>query len=54
MGRYLSYLGNRKANTDRNSFPDENYAREIMQLFTIGLWELNDDGTKKLDKKGNT
>ena len=48
MGRYLSYLGNAKADPQIGSHPDENYAREVMQLFTIGLYELNMDGTKKL------
>ena len=33
-------------------YPDENFAREIMQLYTIGLHQLNDDGTKKRDKFG--
>ena len=32
-------------------FPDENFAREVMQLFTIGLVELNNDGTTTLDKQ---
>ncbi|HHJ18285.1 MAG TPA: DUF1800 family protein, partial [Gammaproteobacteria bacterium] len=32
--------------------PDENYAREVLQLFTIGLFELNDDGSQKLDENG--
>ncbi len=49
MGKYLSHLGNRKANPAINRFPDENYAREVMQLFSIGLWELNPDGSMKLD-----
>ncbi|WP_420631665.1 DUF1800 domain-containing protein [Candidatus Leptofilum sp.] len=49
MGRYLSHAGNRKTNVDENRFPDENYAREIMQLFTIGLFLLNDDGSFILD-----
>lgn len=49
MGRYLSHLGNEPSNPARGRFPDENYAREIMQLFTIGLFELNIDGTLKLD-----
>lgn len=44
MGYYLTYRGNAKAN-GRGSQPDENYARELMQLFTIGLVELNPDGT---------
>jgi len=48
MGKYLSYLGNPKANPSTGSHPDENYAREVMQLFTIGLYELNQDGTQKL------
>ncbi len=48
MGIYLSHRGNRKGDPAINLFPDENYAREIMQLFTIGLWELNNDGTRKL------
>jgi uncharacterized protein (DUF1800 family) len=53
MGRYLSHVGNQKANPSINQFPDENYAREVMQLFTIGLWELNPDGTRKLDGMNN-
>jgi len=52
MGIYLSHLWNRKAEPSIGRFPDENFAREIMQLFTIGLWELNPDGTRKLDAKG--
>ena len=46
MGEYLSHLKNQKADPEINRYPDENYAREIMQLFTIGLWELNIDGTR--------
>jgi uncharacterized protein (DUF1800 family) len=49
MGRYLSHLGNQKANPALNQYPDENFAREIMQLFTIGLWQLNADGTRQID-----
>ncbi|BAO45403.1 DUF1800 domain-containing protein [Thiolapillus brandeum] len=52
MGKYLSYLGNAKAGTSPGSHPDENYAREVMQLFTIGLYELNPDGSRKLDAHG--
>ncbi len=52
MGFYLSHLLNRKSDPSIGRFPDENFAREIMQLFTIGLWELNDDGTRKLDEHG--
>ena len=54
MGKYLTFLNNRKTNIDKNRFPDENYAREIMQLFTIGLYELNTNGTKKTDSQGNS
>jgi uncharacterized protein (DUF1800 family) len=54
MGRYLSHVGNQKARPDVNQFPDENYAREIMQLFSIGLWELNPDGTQRLDAAGRS
>jgi uncharacterized protein (DUF1800 family) len=53
MGRYLSHLGNQKANPSINQYPDENFAREVMQLFTIGLWELNPDGTRQLDVSGH-
>jgi len=48
MGRYLSHVGNAKAQPEINQFPDENYARELMQLFTIGLWQLQPDGTRQL------
>jgi uncharacterized protein (DUF1800 family) len=44
MGTYLTHLGNRKADEVTGFVPDENYAREIMQLFTIGLVELNRGG----------
>ena len=53
MGLFLSHYGNPKANPDLNIHPDENYAREIMQLFSIGLWELNPNGTYKYDTDGN-
>ena len=49
MGVYLSMLGNEKPNPALNIRPDENYARELMQLFSIGLVELNIDGSQKLD-----
>ncbi len=48
MGQYLTFLGNEKHNPETGSNPDENYARELLQLFTIGLRELNIDGTIKL------
>ncbi len=52
MGVYLSMLGNQKAVTGTNLRPDENYAREMMQLFSIGLVELNSDGSNRLDASG--
>jgi uncharacterized protein (DUF1800 family) len=52
MGVYLSMLGNQKAVTGTNLRPDENYAREVMQLMSIGLVEMNLDGTVKLDGNG--
>lgn len=48
MGDYLTYAGNRREDTRRGRVPDENYAREVMQLFTIGLWELDQNGTRTL------
>ena len=48
MGIYLTHLGNQKADAQQNIRPDENYAREVMQLFSIGLVQLNPDGTPKL------
>jgi uncharacterized protein (DUF1800 family) len=50
MGQWLAVQGNDKGNATTD--PDENYAREVMQLFTIGLYQLNDDGTQKLDGTG--
>ena len=57
MGAYLSHLKNQKAILDPMTgdvlvAPDENYAREIMQLFSIGLLSLNPDGTLELDESG--
>ncbi len=49
MGVYLSMLGNEKPDPALNIRPDENYAREIMQLFSVGLVELDNDGSVKLD-----
>jgi uncharacterized protein (DUF1800 family) len=48
MGEYLTYRNNRKLNPNTGALPDENYAREVMQLFTIGLTQLNLDGSPKL------
>ena len=51
MGMYLTHMDNKAFAFDR-TFPDENFAREIMQLFTIGFWRLNRDGTQMLDVAG--
>lgn len=51
MGEYLSMVRNEKADAGRNIRPDENYARELMQLFAIGLVELNLDGSVRLDEQ---
>jgi uncharacterized protein (DUF1800 family) len=48
MGTYLSHLRNQKADTRTGRVPDENYAREVMQLFSIGLVQLNEDGSPGL------
>lgn len=52
MATYLTYANNRKVHTDEKTgttvAPDENYGREIMQLFSIGLFELNTDGTARI------
>nr|WP_167956265.1 DUF1800 family protein [Sphingomonas jejuensis] len=47
MASFLTYLNNRKADTRTGALPDENYARELMQLFTLGVHQLNMDGTVK-------
>jgi uncharacterized protein (DUF1800 family) len=52
MGLYLSMIRNRRPDPETGQQPDENYAREIMQLFTIGLNELHPDGTLRLDDRG--
>jgi uncharacterized protein (DUF1800 family) len=52
MGVYLSMLGNEKPDQVNNIRPDENYARELMQLFSIGLVELGIDGTVRTNGQG--
>jgi uncharacterized protein (DUF1800 family) len=47
MGEYLNMVNNDKPSSSVS--PNENYARELMQLFSIGVWQLNQDGTRKLD-----
>lgn len=53
MSIYLTYIGNQKADPETGRVPDENYARELLQLFTLGLVALNADGTPALDENGN-
>jgi uncharacterized protein (DUF1800 family) len=48
MGIYLSHMRNQKEDLVTGRVPDENYAREVMQLFSIGLVQLNTDGTRQL------
>lgn len=48
MGIFLSMIQNQKADEEENIHPDENYAREVMQLFSVGLNKLNIDGTSQL------
>jgi uncharacterized protein (DUF1800 family) len=52
MGAYLNMLQNDKANPARGTLPNENYARELMQLFSIGLYNLNLDGSLTLSSSG--
>lgn len=54
MGYYLSHYNNPKENLELNIHPDENYAREVMQLFSIGLYELNNNGTHKTNGNGES
>ena len=51
MARYLTFLGSR-GYVAAGTYPDENFAREVMQLFSIGLWKLNMDGTQQHDGAG--
>ena len=53
MGSYLNTKGNKKEDIALNQAPDENYGREVMQLFSLGLYLLNQDGTEKRDGSGN-
>jgi uncharacterized protein (DUF1800 family) len=52
MGIYLSHIRNRKEDPATGRLPDENFARELMQLFSIGLVELNPDGSVRLGPNG--
>jgi len=52
MGNYLDMVNNPKAPPSGNPQPNENYARELMQLFSIGLYQLNLDGSVQTDASG--
>jgi uncharacterized protein (DUF1800 family) len=52
MGRFLNMVNNDKGSAAKGTTANENYAREIMQLFTLGLVKLNQDGTPVLDPNG--
>ena len=53
MGTYLSMANNNKGNAAKGTSANENYARELMQLFTLGLTQLNPNGSPVLDSNGN-
>jgi uncharacterized protein (DUF1800 family) len=53
MGSYLNMVNNKKLNPTTGVKPNENYAREVLQLFSIGLVILNQDGTARLDEQGH-
>lgn len=52
MGKFLDMLHNDKANPQKGTDPNENYGREVMQLFSIGLYRLNLDGSLTLNAQG--
>jgi uncharacterized protein (DUF1800 family) len=52
MGHYLDMVNSDETNAKNGTVPNQNYAREVLQLFSIGLVELNPDGTQRLDANG--
>ncbi len=52
MGDYLDMVNNDKPSANGKIQPNENYAREVLQLFSVGLYQLNQDGTQKLGADG--
>lgn len=52
MGVFLSHHSNDKEDPETGRLPDENFARELMQLFTIGKWQLHQNGTRVKDAEG--
>lgn len=53
MAYYLTYLGSKKADPDRGRMPDENYARELLQLFTTGVVDIDMQGRPRLNGAGD-
>ena len=53
MGLYLTHLGNIKEDATTGRTPDENYAREVLQLMSLGVFALNPDGSVQKDAAGN-
>jgi uncharacterized protein (DUF1800 family) len=53
MGKYLDLANSAKSSSGNPNGPNENYAREVLQLFSVGLWQLNLDGSVKTDSLGN-
>ncbi len=53
MGSYLNMLNNPKRDVSTNTNPNENFSRELLQLFTLGVYQLNEDGSVKNDIGGN-
>lgn len=53
MEHYFSHVRNEREDPVTGRIPDENFARKVMQLFSIGLWQLNPDGTRRRDGSGN-
>src|SRR6185369_3887998 len=51
-GVYLDSMSNDREDPETGRRPDENFAREVLQLFTVGLYKLNPDGTLLLDQNG--
>jgi uncharacterized protein (DUF1800 family) len=52
MGYYLNMINSQRDDPEAGTHPNENYAREVLQLFSIGLAKLNQDGTQQLDGAG--
>ena len=54
MGRYLTHLANQREDLASGRKPDENFAREVLQLMSVGVYQLNADGTLRRDGAGAT